>query len=357
MARKYATGTLIHCEACGEDFSATYKRCPFCGEKPGDQPTTTIPQIDEYVFEGGDVFDDVDGAPTAPSRGGKRLAGGIHDDIPAAVNWTRLITFICSLVIIAAALVIVFTVVYPAIHVKDPTTMDSPPVLSQGPVSQPSAPPAQDVPPSTPASEQPVVTDAPVVSDPPVVTPTPTLTPTQPPISGGGVTSLTLNKSDFTLPADDSYTLKATIAPAGWAGTVSWTSANPDIATVDANGKVVNVNSSANKRSTTITCTAGGQTATCKVYCNGGSTGGGESSAPVAELELNKSDVSIVVGESFTLKGEGAEGITWSSADSGLATVDADGRVTGTGSGRTTITGTASNGAVGTCIVRVRNGG
>ena len=340
MARKYETGTLIHCESCGDDFSATYRRCPFCGTKPGNEPTTTLPRIDEYIFEGGDVFDDNYHAsePASTRRAGKRLAGGIQDDIPPATNWTRFITFLCSLVIIATALIIVFTWVYPAIHVEDPVA-DASPALSQTPDAPPSAEPSPDALPSA------AVSQPPVTSQPPVSTPAPV---------GNVVTALSLNKTDFTLRPDESYTIKATISPSGWSGAVSWTSSNPDIATVDGKGKVVNVNTADKKRSVTITCTAGEKTATCIVFCNGGS--GAAPSAPTETLSLNKTDVSIVVGESFTLRAQGRDGVKFSSSDSSIATVDSTGKVTGTGSGRTTITVTAPNGAVGTCIVRVRSG-
>lgn len=28
---------VIRCENCGEEYSTTYKRCPFCDERPGGQ--------------------------------------------------------------------------------------------------------------------------------------------------------------------------------------------------------------------------------------------------------------------------------------------------------------------------------
>ena len=31
MPSKPSRNTLIHCAACGEDYSPTYRRCPFCG--------------------------------------------------------------------------------------------------------------------------------------------------------------------------------------------------------------------------------------------------------------------------------------------------------------------------------------
>ena len=37
MAKKRPGGArneMIHCEFCGEDYAATYKRCPFCDGRP-----------------------------------------------------------------------------------------------------------------------------------------------------------------------------------------------------------------------------------------------------------------------------------------------------------------------------------
>ena len=33
MSPKPSHDALIHCEHCGEDYSATYRRCPFCEEE------------------------------------------------------------------------------------------------------------------------------------------------------------------------------------------------------------------------------------------------------------------------------------------------------------------------------------
>ena len=82
MARRTpgARSELIHCDSCGEDYSSTYKRCPFCGEKRASmeqtQPLNQEPE-DDYVFEGSSVFDELEEEreerPRRP-RGGKRLA-------------------------------------------------------------------------------------------------------------------------------------------------------------------------------------------------------------------------------------------------------------------------------------------
>lgn len=88
---------------------------------------------------------------------------------------------------------------------------------------------------------------------------------------------LTLSRTGFTLfSAGSSYTLKVDGVAEGTK--VTFKSGNPDVATVDENGKVVAVKPG----NTKITVTAGDQTATCVVACkweeSKPSTGGGSSS-------------------------------------------------------------------------------
>lgn len=357
MARKNAPGTLIHCDACGEDYSATYKRCPFCGEKSGQWATTSIPPVsdayeDDYVFDGGDVFDDDRSAPSAP-RGGKRLSGSA----PGPINWPRLVTFICALIIIAAALVIVFSYIYPKIHNSsdpDPSISDSisSPPVSSDPVHVETLDPDDVVIPDPGTTE----TDDPGT----VETDDPGTTETQPP-ADSSVTGLKLNKEEFTLKADESYTIKATVSPDDWDGTVTWTSSNTRIATVSANGTVTNVNTGNEVLSVTITAAAGDKTVSVKVYCRGGSSGGSSgssSSSSSGTLKLNKSDFTLYTTGSDTTTTmkvtSGDTDVTWSISDTSVATIDANGKVTAVGAGKATITATASDGSTATCIVRVR---
>lgn len=222
MARK-KDPNVVHCASCGEDYSATYKFCPFCGgaQTPTTQSATPTNE-DGYEFDGQDVFDQPDTQPTA--KGGKRLqgAGGQRPTPPPPINWPRLITFLCSLVIIAAALVMVFTVVYP--HLRN--------------VTNPDANPSESV----------------------SVSPTPTLSPE-------GLAGMTLDTVDLTLQPQQTHTLAVTFDPADWEGTVSWSSSDETCATVDEDGVVTNVNTSGTQRRAVITATAGGQTVTCTVYC------------------------------------------------------------------------------------------
>ena len=85
MVRK-KDSNVVHCASCGEDYSATYKFCPFCG---GAQTPTTQPAMaDEsgYEFDGQDVFDRPDAQPAG--KGGKRLpgAGGQAPTPPPPIN-------------------------------------------------------------------------------------------------------------------------------------------------------------------------------------------------------------------------------------------------------------------------------
>ena len=52
-------------------------------------------------------------------------------------------------------------------------------------------------------------------------------------------------------------------------GTVTWTSSDESVATVDSTGLVTNVNASQTTGQATITVTAGGLTAQCAVSCSG----------------------------------------------------------------------------------------
>lgn len=213
---------LVHCASCGEDYSASYKACPFCGSPNTPSPRAAASHQGNYEFDGQDVFDQPDSQPTA--KGGKRLQGasGQAPTPPPPINWPRLITFLCSLVIIAAALVMVFTVVYP--HLRDVTNPDANPSASVS------------------------------------VSPTATLSPE-------GLACMTLDTTDITLQPQKTHTLTVTFDPADWEGTVTWTSSDETCATVDENGVVTNVNTAGTQRRAVITATAGGQTVTCTVYC------------------------------------------------------------------------------------------
>ena len=167
------------------------------------------------------------------------------------------------------------------------------------------------------------------------------------------VTGVTLTKTTLTLETGASETLTASIAPKDATNQkVSWKSDKPEIATVDASGKVTGVA----KGTATITVTTedGGKTATCKVTVSA-------TSVAVTGVTLNKTTASLLVGGSETLTATIApanasnKNVTWASSNTTIATVDASGKVTGVAKGTATITVTTEDGSkTATCKVTVK---
>ena len=185
--------------------------------------------------------------------------------------------------------------------------------------------------------------------------------------AGQTATSFTVSPSDFTM--NDKYPepvqLKVTFSPSGSTGTITWTSASPDVATVDENGKV---SRGTKNGSAIITATmAGGFKQEITVRCNftgaaanpgtgtGTGTGTGSGTTTATTLELNREDFTLSkAGETFKMKVSGTSSTpTWSIGNTGVATIASDGTVTAVSRGDTTITCTV-DGQVLTCMVRCR---
>ena len=105
---------------------------------------------------------------------------------------------------------------------------------------------------------------------------------------------------------------------------------------------------------TTITVYVGGRDPlSCIVRCNLDSS----AEAPDGSYSISHSDVTMSLrGEYFKLRlldsnGDAVSGVSWSSGDSSICTVDASGVVTAAGSGTTTVS-TTYGGATYQCIVR-----
>ena len=164
------------------------------------------------------------------------------------------------------------------------------------------------------------------------------------------VTGVTLNKATLSLIAGASETLTATVAPADATNKkVTWKSSNAAVATVDANGKVTAVK--AGEATITVTTEDGGKTATCKVTVT----------IPVKGVTLNKTALTLNIGASETLTATVAPAdatnkkVTWTSSDAAVASVDANGKVTGVKAGEATITVTTEDGGkTATCKVTVK---
>ena len=150
------------------------------------------------------------------------------------------------------------------------------------------------------------------------------------------------------------WTLGVTFTPAGSTAELTWTSENPAIATVNADGVITTVGPG----TTTITATmANGTSHSCIVRCN--FTAPSTPSANTSTTyQVNNPDFTFYhAGEQFRyLKVVGYDGVvTWTSSDPSVVSVDNNGLCTAVGTGRRscTITGTLEDGTTVTAIARI----
>jgi Bacterial surface proteins containing Ig-like domains len=168
------------------------------------------------------------------------------------------------------------------------------------------------------------------------------------------VQSVSLDKTTLDLNVGENATLVATVLPENADDkTVTWTSSNTAVATVDATGKVTAV--AAGEAVITVTTTDGGKTATCTVTVT-------NPAVPVQSVSLDKTTLDLNVGENATLVAtvlpENADDktVTWSSSNTTVATVDATGKVTAVAAGEAVITVTTTDGSkTATCTVKVND--
>lgn len=212
--RSSRRGDVIRCENCGEDYSVTYKRCPFCDERPG---------------RGG-----ISGRRVANTRGG---GYGRPASTLKAVYW------LASFAVILAAAFIIYRFIGAPLFANrnDPNSGSQSSVSSQNPGGQSSADKS----------------GAGNISD----IPTP------------AVEGIALSENDVTLEAGASEQLAANLLPAGVSGDVTWSSSDTTVATVDITGLVTNVNTASSTKKVTITAACGDVSAEAVVYCK--ATAGG----------------------------------------------------------------------------------
>ncbi|NCE64025.1 Ig domain-containing protein [Pseudoflavonifractor sp. 524-17] len=300
----------IHCDICGEDYAATYKRCPFCNGRPPEQPSAR------------------------GSRPPRRNTRGGGYSTPSPV---RIISTVISLALIVAAVCIVISIIKPMVDKGKPIT-------------PPSATPAP-----TPTAQ-----------------PTPSVAPSAQPSPGvpadQTAASFSLDKSDFTVSNyQESHSINATFSPAGSVGYLEWTSSNPEVVSVDDNGRITALGRSNGVSRATITATLKGTniTQTCIVRCNFDAPAGAtvtptapSTAAPSGSLSLNKTDFTMEKqGQTVTMRVNGTSSTpTWSIDDTSIATVSSDGVVTAVANSNgkaVTLTCTV-DGQTLTCLVRCK---
>jgi uncharacterized protein YjdB len=168
------------------------------------------------------------------------------------------------------------------------------------------------------------------------------------------VSSISLNKTSLSLGTGKSETLTATVLPDNAADkTVSWTSSNTSIATVDDNGKVTAVATG----TATITCSANdvsGVKTTCSVTV-----------ADVYPTSISmRESLSMKTADTYTLSyyykypsgttsSQKVEpSVTWSSSNTGVVTVS-DGTITAVSPGTAIVKVNSANGLTASCNVTV----
>lgn len=180
------------CPECGEEYSVLRPACPKCGARKQNESRRSSAQSDTARR----------GSPAAAR----------HD---ADARW-QLIFGLCLVAAVIIAVIILIVTTINGGYETYPQAASSPPVTESGP-------PEETPPPS----------------------PSPTPTPTVESIT---ITFLGTQSTGFTMHVGDApIQLAATIYPVETEGTVTWTSSNEGVCTVDENGLVSAVSSGSAK--------------------------------------------------------------------------------------------------------------
>ncbi len=161
--------------------------------------------------------------------------------------------------------------------------------------------------------------------------------------------SITISQETATLKVGETVELTATVMPEDATDkTVSWTSSDEAVATVDAEGKVTAVALG----EATITAKCGEVSTYCTVTVV---------ATPAESITISQETATLKVGETVeltaTVMPEDAtdKTVSWTSSDEAVATVDAEGKVTAVALGEAEITATAADGSgvSANCLVTV----
>ena len=166
------------------------------------------------------------------------------------------------------------------------------------------------------------------------------------------ITEVLLNKDAETLTEGDTITLSAEVLPydTTYSKNVSWSSSNEAVATVSADGTVTAKSAGI----AIITATSeNGMTASCTITVE-------KKLIPITEVYLDKSSATLTEGDTATLTATVlpenttySKDVSWSSSNSAVATVDANGTVTAKSAGTAVITATTENGKTAKCTITV----
>ncbi|MDR2125937.1 MAG: Ig-like domain-containing protein [Prevotellaceae bacterium] len=170
--------------------------------------------------------------------------------------------------------------------------------------------------------------------------------------SSVAVTGVKVDPTAASVEVNKTVKITATVEPATATNKkVSWKSSDESVATVDANGTVTG--KKAGSATVTVTTEDGGKTATCAITVTA-------ASVAVTGVKVEPTTASVGVNKTvqITATVEPANAtnkkVTWKSSDESVATVDANGMVTGKKAGSATVTVTTEDGAkTANCAVTV----
>lgn len=159
--------------------------------------------------------------------------------------------------------------------------------------------------------------------------------------------AITLNTAERYIHAKETYQLTAAISPADVKDpSLLWSSADSNVASVDAGGKVTG-NAMG---STVITVKSpGGVSASCKINVMAQMPEG--VSMEFEELIMEVADVRSL--RASVLPAGSYSSLKWSSSDNNVVTVSSIGQVTAVGEGKATVTATTANGIEARCSITV----
>lgn len=332
----------IICDVCGTSFAETATHCPICGcVRPTDSVAidTDQPHEDNVSSTG---YSYVKGGRFSSSNVRKRSSGkkierttnkravSETDDSGENKGDKGLMAAVC-LLLVAIVCVVIYIVVHffggqPDVPVTDPNNGQS--------VVEPS---------ESAATEATIQQDL-------------------------SCTAIVLSQTAVELEIGGTVQVSAVITPEDTTDQLIFTSANEAIAKVSADGKIEAVAAG----ETTVTATCGKISAVCNVVVKAPAqtenpTQSTDTTEPTTQpnseftgpFKTNKSDVAIVVDETFQLKlldsKKNVIPVTWTVENSDICTVDGN-VVKGKSVGKTTISVTYE-GETYSCIVRVRGNG
>lgn len=300
-----------HCPKCGEEYSDTYRTCPFCEEE-------------EAIKRGKPLR----------RRGGKRVEKRQNDRRSGAGGVMLLLTAVIILGVMAY--------VFFGERIADTMGIRTEPDVGMVHTEEPEGPGGE---PAQPEGDPPPDAEKDPVSESPAVTPEPAVEPgadAPVPDSQEPAGPLTLSQSAFTIRAGETGRLTTT----GGSGQVTWSSSNENIASVDG-GAVTGLAGG----TVTITAASGEESVACAVTVEGDPW----VNPNAASIKLNKTDFTLYARDpDVQMKISGTDSaVVWASKNPAVVTVSETGLVKWVGKGNTTITATV-DGVTLECIVRAK---